>query len=320
MARPGRRLGKLLGQFGVGNTTTLRASFVEPVGVLGQPVHVRVGVLAREPVEVRSGEVTFRRTVRHDEYDVALITSWVRLVDREVLGSAQFLAAGRLEAGTEVERVLSFATPVQGPPTGITEHTAAWYNAIATLQLVDALDVTVQIQVKLLSPRSLNPGSESTILRRTSLTSLDVRLDRSWAQPGESLAGEVVAVAVGQPVEARRLTVGLARWEQTGYRSGKSAARDHETSVATQVLAQPVHLDHGVVLRVPFTVTVPADACPTFSVPPKNAVRWVVRATLGRGMVGDETFAREVNVYTAPDNSPGVVRLDSEPRHVAGLT
>lgn len=302
MPRSGRRFGKFLGLFfGIGNSTTLRASFVEPERVAGQPVNVRIGVLAREPVEVRSAEVIFRQSLRHQEYDAnPLGGGWTWTLEHTTLDSAQFLQPGWLEAGTEVERMFRFPTPGGGPPTGFTEHTAAYYNAIARLELVDALDVKVAPQVKLLSPRGLNPGSERTTLEGTALTNLELTLERTWARPGETLAGEVAASAIGRPVRASRLSLGLRRWERAGRSPGTTGVRDDEFPIDELVLAEPVDLGYGVMERRAFSVKVPENACPTLCVGPRNAVRWLVRATLERGLAGDETVAREVNVYTAP--------------------
>jgi hypothetical protein len=197
--------------------------------------------------------------------------------------------AGALSASARAECEAVLPNWADAPSGGLAPGPRIEYWVRAELGLANGSTVRREARVRMVSGRSLYQEVEGT--RRTYPSvrcDLQLVVPVLHARPGETLSG-VLRVLPREPVRARRVFAYPLR--------RASASNFLPKLVRYEPLATDVELTEP--REFPFAVRLPDQACPTL-ITPHLSVRWYVHGGLRYGLIEEDTYDREVNVYTKP--------------------
>lgn len=260
---------------------------VEPAElVAGEALVARVRLGAPDK-KARAGrvELLYRNTYKYDTTDADGDTTTATSTEDVQIESVELGDEGPLQAG---ETTVELRVPATAP--GTSPKSVDWLvrAVVDRRRGTDAKaqqPITVRVPAAPLKSWALGPAacpSECAM-------AFDVPV--RTARPGDTIAG-TVTVTPSSPVSARGLKVRLRRVRYD--RDGNT----NQDVVQEAVVAEGVELAAGETRSVPFSLTVPPDAPPSFDAY-NNKQCWYVEAALDRKLKKDLEGRIEVVVHNA---------------------
>jgi hypothetical protein len=288
----------------------------------GDPIAVRVTAASRRDVSVRAATAGLVALIWYRPPPFGFRNQFAP-PPATVTGATTSLNLAGMRAGGTAETKAVVQNWARAPSGTLGTQLGVAYRLRAELVLDDGTTVGCERPIRILSRRSLNQDVEGAPLayrqygaeawrydtvRYQGSWDLALRLPALHARADETLRG-VFRVSPHQAMRARRVLVSLLMVDTLAGSAAPSVisdgeyCRDVESPMPRVRRVRPVRLAACTRLaeppEFPFTIRLPADACPTIRTR-YRAVRWYVRGWVRERSSQWQVCDTEINIFTGP--------------------
>lgn len=269
-----------------GKKTEVELSLAAAEVVAGDPVRVSVtvGELDKKAQGARV-ELGYRNTYKEDSTDSDGDRT-TRTSRTDVIVATKDLAAagGQTPDGTDLELALPADAPGSAP------EVIDWFVR-AVVDRRRARDASAQEQLTVRAPAEPLEAWAQSPPEADGPCAFELEASTRTVRPGERLTG-MLTVAANEDISARAVRMHLVRRRDD---PDANVDTDDKTSVE---LCGATALRRGETHALPFEITVPADAPPSFRAE-HNRQRWFLRGVVDVKRAKDPSVSLEVVVHTA---------------------